>query len=126
MADGTPIGTRIQRRRQALGMKQEDLARRVGVSKSSVANWEVGRHFPQRYQGALEAVLGISLDDKDADPLLVPQDDHEQFILSMDDLPRERKREMIASYRRATASGAGPFPSAPATAGDDRRDRPAS
>lgn len=62
MADGAPIGIRIARRRQALGMRQEDLARQLGVSKSSVANWETGKHFPKRKLGLVEQVLGISLD----------------------------------------------------------------
>ena len=68
MAHGAPIGVRIARRRQALGMRQEDLARKLGVSKSSVANWETGKHFPQRKLGAVEEVLGISLDDAGLEP----------------------------------------------------------
>lgn len=74
MADGAPIGVRIARRRQALGMRQEDLARKLGVSKSSVANWESGKHFPKRKLGAVEAVLGISLDgEPEPEPDILPE-----------------------------------------------------
>jgi len=120
MADAGNIGTRIARRRQVLGMTQADLAARTGVTKTAVVNWESGRHFPKRKLGLIEQVLGISLEDKAADPLLEPQDDHEEFIVTSPRLTRDDKRQMIASYRRARASGAGPFPSPPAAAGDDR------
>ena len=55
------FGRRIRLRRQALGMTQEDLAERVGVDPSSVISWEKQRHKPARWQGKIEAVLGISL-----------------------------------------------------------------
>jgi transcriptional regulator with XRE-family HTH domain len=55
------LGHRIERRRQVLGMTQEELARRVGVNRASIGNWESGRHFPKRYIGKLEEILGITL-----------------------------------------------------------------
>jgi transcriptional regulator with XRE-family HTH domain len=58
------IGSRIRRQRQILGMKQHELAAAVGVDRSAVSNWERGRHPPLRYQGKVEEVLGISLDDE--------------------------------------------------------------
>jgi transcriptional regulator with XRE-family HTH domain len=63
MATEPLIGTRIRTRRQELRLTQEELARRVGVHPSTVVNWEKGKHFPTRYQGAVEAELGISLAD---------------------------------------------------------------
>jgi transcriptional regulator with XRE-family HTH domain len=74
MTDGVPIGVRIARRRQALGMRQEDLARKVGVSRAAVSNWEAGKHFPLRKLGAVEEVLGISLAGDDAPPSVIPGD----------------------------------------------------
>lgn len=68
MADGIPIGIRIARRRQALGMRQEDLAAKVGVSRAAVANWESGKHFPLRKLGAVEQALGIRLDEDTEEP----------------------------------------------------------
>lgn len=61
MATEPLIGTTIKKRRQALGMNQEQFAERVGVHRSSVANWERGASFPLRHLGAVEEVLGISL-----------------------------------------------------------------
>lgn len=55
------IGTTIRKRRQELGMTQQALAERLSVDRASIGNWESGRHFPLRYLGALESVLGISL-----------------------------------------------------------------
>lgn len=57
------IGTRIKKRRQALGIRtQQELADAIGVSRDTVSNWESGKHVPIRYLGALEQVLGITLD----------------------------------------------------------------
>ena len=71
MTDGVPIGVRIARRRQVLGMRQEDLARKLGVSRITVSNWESGKHPPKRKLGAIEAVLGISLGDE-PEPDILP------------------------------------------------------
>lgn len=69
MATDRTIGTRIRKRRQVLGMTQDDLAAQLHVSRSTVANWESGKHFPLRYLGAVEHVLGIDLSDGSAPPL---------------------------------------------------------
>ena len=60
------IGTTIRKRRQVLGLTQQQLADSLGVSKSTVANWESGKHFPLRYAGAVEKALGIELDEQAA------------------------------------------------------------
>ena len=62
MATEPAIGTRIARRRHVLGWTQKQLADRIGVSKSAVANWERGENFPRRHLGRIEHVLGIELD----------------------------------------------------------------
>jgi len=61
MARIDDVGARIRRRRQELGLTQEELAVLVGVSARAVIRWELGRNFPSRHQGRLEAVLGIRL-----------------------------------------------------------------
>lgn len=61
MALAPDYGRRIRLRRQALGMSQAQLGERVGASESAVLSWEKHRHEPTRKQGAIEAVLGISL-----------------------------------------------------------------
>ena len=59
------VGQRIMRRRQALNMSQGELARLIDVSRDTVSNWETGKHFPKRYLGKIEAVLGIDLHSRD-------------------------------------------------------------
>ena len=62
------IGARIARRRHQLGWSQVELAEQLGVSPSSVANWERGAAYPKKKIGKVEQVLGISLDGLDAEP----------------------------------------------------------
>ena len=62
------VGERIRLRRQQLGLRQEDLAARVGASPSAVLAWEKDRYFPKRHQGAVEEVLGISLTGSGGEP----------------------------------------------------------
>lgn len=59
MPDST--GRRIARRRHILGLKQRELAERVGVARDTVSMWERDEQFPHRHLGKLEAVLGINL-----------------------------------------------------------------
>lgn len=83
------IGQRIMRRRQALDMSQEDLALAVGVTRSTVSNWEVGKHFPKKYLGKVEAVLGISLDTGSYRPVS-PQ--MRRMVAETLDDPEEQRR----------------------------------
>jgi len=62
MAAESPIGTRIKRARERKRMSQAELADALGVSRSAVNAWENDRAFPQSSIGALEDILGISLD----------------------------------------------------------------
>ena len=55
-------GEMIRRRRTALGMNQEELASRTGVSRNTVAGWETNHSRPDlRTLPALCAALGMSL-----------------------------------------------------------------
>lgn len=65
MADKDPhvTGAKIARRRHQLDLTQEQLAEALGVSPSTVANWERGASYPKRKLGKIEQLLGISLDD---------------------------------------------------------------
>lgn len=62
------LGQEILRRRKAMGMTQEELASRMGVSRQSVAKWETGQSSPGIDRLALlRDVLQTSLDE-----LIVP------------------------------------------------------
>ena len=57
-----PIGKAIALARQRKRWTQQRLADHLGVSKSTVAKWETGLHFPLRNLGAVEEALDVSLD----------------------------------------------------------------
>lgn len=86
------IGRLIRKRRQALGMRQHELAAKVGVDRSAVSNWERGQHFPLRYQGALEEILGIDLDDDGTQglPPIVAANWHIEQVRTIWNLPDEK------------------------------------
>lgn len=105
----SPVGERIRLRRQALGMTQEQLAARVGVSPSAVLGWEKDRYFPARKQGALEAVLGISLAARNGAQPVLPTDPRERELydlLTAESAPEENRLtpaeawEVIEKYLR--------------------------
>lgn len=57
------IGVKIQTRRKAMGLSQEDLAQLTGVSRQSVTKWETGQSAPDIDRLVeLADVLGVSLD----------------------------------------------------------------
>lgn len=70
MADRDPrvVGARIAKRRHQLGWSQVELAEKLGVSPSTVANWERGAAYPKKKLGKVEQVLGVSLDGPEPEP----------------------------------------------------------
>ena len=40
------IGNQIRSRREAMGLSQDELAKRVYVSRNTIGNWETGRTYP--------------------------------------------------------------------------------
>lgn len=56
--DPRVVGARIARKRQARGWTQVQLADRLGVAASTVANWERGAAYPKRKLGLVEEILG--------------------------------------------------------------------
>lgn len=104
------IGTRIAKRRQVLGLTQVQLADRIGVTESSVVNWETGKHYPRRYLGKLEAILGVSLTEEDGQPA-IPTDPEERALwdvlgdMNMDPADRWRVIGAAREARRQRATG---------------------
>ena len=94
------VGSRIRLRRQELRMTQAQLAARLGVHPATVRSWELNRNFPERHQGALEALLRIRLH---GDP---PEDPEEQQLWALN-LPSRTKRVLVdallADRLRSTA-----------------------
>lgn len=69
------LGERIKEQRTMLGIKQTELARKIGVSKQSVSNWENNNILPSvELLVKLAKVFGCSTD------YLVELDDHREFI----------------------------------------------
>ena len=48
MNENESIGTLISKRRKYMGLTQEELAGRIGVSKSAIAKWETDGGLPDR------------------------------------------------------------------------------
>jgi transcriptional regulator with XRE-family HTH domain len=97
MADA-PMGKRIRLRRQALKLTQQELADRLGVNRATVSMWERGRQLPQRTEGAIEAVLGISLSG-DRDDWYDENDPIERGIAEDPRLPEPVRRDFVAQLR---------------------------
>jgi len=57
------IGERLRSARRRAGLKQAEAARQVGVSRTTISNWEVGLAEPQIGHAAQMATLyGVALD----------------------------------------------------------------
>ncbi len=64
MEEKTSLGRFISLRRKFLRMTQEELAEKIGVSKSAIAKWETERGLPDRDNlGRLAEVMSVSVDD---------------------------------------------------------------
>lgn len=56
------LAARIIAARAIAGLRQEDLAERVGVSSTTIKSWEIGRHAVSgQYYFALAAAFGIDV-----------------------------------------------------------------
>ena len=68
------LGCAIKARRLELGMRQLDLARAVGVSKSAVSLWEKGETSPT-YKISLKVAKALRMNARD---LFYPLEDPEE------------------------------------------------
>lgn len=56
------IGERVRTRREQLGLKQRDLAKKAGIGESTLSRIETGKREPQmRSLVALAKALGVKL-----------------------------------------------------------------
>jgi len=59
------VGLIIARARQRRRMTQVQLAEALGVSPSTVANWERGASYPAKFAGIVEELLEITIPARD-------------------------------------------------------------
>lgn len=64
MAKDLTLGQFIAKRRKYMGLTQEELGEKIGVSKSAVAKWEIDGGLPDRDNlRRLSKAIGVSIDD---------------------------------------------------------------
>ncbi len=64
MANNLTLGKFIAVRRKYMGLTQEELGEKIGVSKSAVAKWEIDGGLPDRDNlKRLSKAIGVSVDD---------------------------------------------------------------
>lgn len=64
MGEKTSLGKFIAMRRKYMRLTQEELAKRIGVSKSAIAKWETDGGLPDRDNlRTLAEVMNVSVDD---------------------------------------------------------------
>jgi transcriptional regulator with XRE-family HTH domain len=69
MEDNVSVGDHIRYARRQLGLSQQDLATRVGVTRSTIYQWESGAAEPSSKKlGLVAHVVGLRLEELLADP----------------------------------------------------------
>ena len=64
MRDKKSLGYFISERRKCMGLTQEELSKKIGVSKSAVAKWETDGGLPDRDNlKKLSEVINVSVDE---------------------------------------------------------------
>lgn len=116
----TDIGTRIKRARERRRWSQQRLADELEVNRKTVDNWENGRTSPKSSIGALEEVLGVSLDGEPEPEPRIPKSLYRD-VMNTDGLTPEERQAVIGAIER-TLRGE---PAVPPSPGPVRR-RPAS
>jgi transcriptional regulator with XRE-family HTH domain len=109
------VATRIREARRALGLTQDELARRIGVSRSAIAQWETDRTGQVRANLArVASVLGVSIGylitgESEAGLINVETAD-ERALLSLYRQIREPGRSELLRNARRMAAVQGPSP----------------
>jgi transcriptional regulator with XRE-family HTH domain len=128
MAQNPPsLGARIRRARERAQLSQEELAALVGASSRAVGDWENNRRKPRNRLGALEEVLGVSLEETPEPDPAIPENLYRE-IMNTDGLTEEVRQSMIAAIEGELAKWRGESGAAGsgAAAEPERRRRPAS
>lgn len=98
---------KIQARRKALGLSQEELAQRMGVSRQSVTKWETGLSAPDLDRLVeLADTLGVSLDYLLRDQAELPEQPADQTENVPAENPAEERSEKAAALSPAMSATA--------------------
>ncbi|HEX7992620.1 MAG TPA: helix-turn-helix transcriptional regulator [Streptosporangiaceae bacterium] len=97
--DAAEAGRLIRKARQIAGWKQRELADRIGVDRSAVSQWERGEHYPVRYEGKIEHVLGISFGAEPELPKIVADNSDLDQVLTIWNAPGFSRAERIHLIR---------------------------
>ena len=103
------VATRIREARRALGLTQDELARRIGVSRSAIAQWETDRTGQVRANLArVAAVLGVSIGylitgESEAGLLNVETADERALLSLYRQLREPARSELLRNARRMAA-----------------------
>jgi transcriptional regulator with XRE-family HTH domain len=103
------LGELIRRRRRELGLVQEQLAARVGISQVAVSEWERGVVVPSKLAELAEA-LDVPLDRLTAALAtnVLGADDVESAILRETRIPMNVRQSLVTVYKEVLARyGAG-------------------
>jgi transcriptional regulator with XRE-family HTH domain len=100
MAEKDPriIGERIARLRHQRDITQVELAEALGVSPSTVADWERGARYPRRKMGKVEQFFGQRVDyDEPGEgprrPSPAAEEELEAALAEVDRLLRKRRNQ---------------------------------
>jgi putative transcriptional regulator len=55
------VGEKLKQRRQSLSLTQQQVADELGVTVTTVKNWEAGRHIPKLYLEQTKALWVFAL-----------------------------------------------------------------
>jgi transcriptional regulator with XRE-family HTH domain len=107
MADLDGLGERVRTARLAACLRQEDVAKRVGMSRSSIANIEADRqgNIPVATLVRLAEALGVSASALLGEAELPALPDHELTLVV--DVQRQRGWHLVWKCRRADCDGKG-------------------
>lgn len=126
-SDPPTLGTRIRRARERARLSQEELATAVSASVRAVGDWENDRRKPRNRLGALEEVLGVSLEGEPEPEPAIPKSLLRE-IMNTDGLTPQQRQAVIGAVEETLARERGAA-GAPAPARADpqpERRRPAS
>ena len=60
------VGEKLKKQRESLNLTQQKVANELGVTVTTVKNWEAGRHIPKLYPVQMKAlcdILNITIDE---------------------------------------------------------------